>query len=157
LNAHLLEECRKHRDRKLWGQEETIAQRSERDGEKLFPLPAPGLTLSLQHGVRHLHRDTFASRYWNWLPFTQSVTAVRALAWQSDARSSKNELGGFDEQFPAHYNDVDLSLRILGAGYRVIVEPEAVLQHGERSRIRGISMEGRDRFEARWADLLALS
>jgi len=40
LNAHLLEECRKRRDRKLWGQEESIAQRFERDREKLLPLPA---------------------------------------------------------------------------------------------------------------------
>jgi transposase len=40
LNTHLLEECRKRRDRKLWGQEETIAQRFERDREKLLPLPA---------------------------------------------------------------------------------------------------------------------
>ena len=40
LNAHLLEECRKRRDRKLWGQEETIAQRFDRDREKLLPLPA---------------------------------------------------------------------------------------------------------------------
>jgi hypothetical protein len=40
LNGHLLGECRKRRDRKLWGQEETIAQRFERDREKLLPLPA---------------------------------------------------------------------------------------------------------------------
>jgi hypothetical protein len=40
LNGHLLEECRKRRERKLWGQQETIAQRFERDREKLLPLPA---------------------------------------------------------------------------------------------------------------------
>ena len=40
LNAHLLQECRKRRKRKLWGHEETIAQRFERDREKLLPLPA---------------------------------------------------------------------------------------------------------------------
>jgi len=40
LNGHLLEECRKRRDRKLWGQQETVAQRFERDREKLLPLPA---------------------------------------------------------------------------------------------------------------------
>jgi len=39
LNAHLLEECQKRRERKLWGHEETIAQRFERDREKLLPLP----------------------------------------------------------------------------------------------------------------------
>ena len=40
LNGRLQGECRKRRDRKLWGQEETIAQRFERDREKLLPLPA---------------------------------------------------------------------------------------------------------------------
>jgi len=42
LNAQLLEECRKRRERKLWGHRETIAERFERDQQKLLPLtPAP--------------------------------------------------------------------------------------------------------------------
>jgi transposase len=40
LNVHLLEECRKRRERKLWGHQETIAERFERDRENLLPLPA---------------------------------------------------------------------------------------------------------------------
>ena len=40
LNAHLLEQFRRRRERKLWGHEETIAQCFERDREKLLPLPA---------------------------------------------------------------------------------------------------------------------
>jgi transposase len=40
LNAHLAEQCRKRRERKLWGHTETIGERFERDGEKLLPLPA---------------------------------------------------------------------------------------------------------------------
>jgi transposase len=39
LNAHLLEGCQKRRERKLWGHSETIAERFERDREKLLPLP----------------------------------------------------------------------------------------------------------------------
>ena len=39
LNAHLREECMKRRQRKLWGHSETIAERFERDREKLLPLP----------------------------------------------------------------------------------------------------------------------
>src|SRR5271154_222148 len=39
LNAHLREECRKRRERKLWGHTETIAERFGRDREKLLPLP----------------------------------------------------------------------------------------------------------------------
>jgi hypothetical protein len=39
LNAQLPEECRKRRERKPWGHQETIAERFERDREKLLPLP----------------------------------------------------------------------------------------------------------------------
>ena len=39
LNAHLLEQCRKRRERKLRGHAETIAERFERDRERLLPLP----------------------------------------------------------------------------------------------------------------------
>jgi transposase len=40
LNAHLLEQCRKQRERTLRGEKETIGERFERDREKLLPLPA---------------------------------------------------------------------------------------------------------------------
>jgi transposase len=39
LNAELLERCRKRRERKLWGHQETIGERFERDRERLLPLP----------------------------------------------------------------------------------------------------------------------
>lgn len=39
-NAHLMEQCRKRRDRKVWDQQETIAQRFDCDRERLLPLPA---------------------------------------------------------------------------------------------------------------------
>jgi len=39
LNRSLLQQCRQRRERKLWGHEETIAQRFERDRERLLPLP----------------------------------------------------------------------------------------------------------------------
>lgn len=40
LNRHLLEQCRKRRQRKLRGHQQTIAERFEIDREKLLPLPA---------------------------------------------------------------------------------------------------------------------
>ena len=39
LNAHLQEACVQRRQRKLWGYQETIAERFARDREKLLPLP----------------------------------------------------------------------------------------------------------------------
>jgi hypothetical protein len=43
LNAHLLGECRKRRERKLWGHTETIAERFEHERGKLLPLPTTPL------------------------------------------------------------------------------------------------------------------
>jgi hypothetical protein len=43
LNAQLLEQCRQRRERKLWGHEETIAERFERDRKRFLPLPATPL------------------------------------------------------------------------------------------------------------------
>ena len=52
LNAHLLEECRKRRERKLWGHNETIAVRFERDREKLLALPPVPLEACEQRSTR---------------------------------------------------------------------------------------------------------
>jgi transposase len=43
LNAHLREACVQRRQRKLWGCQETIAERFERDRGKLLPLPVAPL------------------------------------------------------------------------------------------------------------------
>ena len=41
-------------------------------------------------------------------------------------------LGGFDEAFaPAYFEDVDLCVRIIGAGYRVVYDPAVVVHHLE--------------------------
>jgi transposase len=40
LNTHLREDCQKRREHRLWGHKETIAERFQRDQEKLLPLPA---------------------------------------------------------------------------------------------------------------------
>lgn len=41
LNVYLLEQCRKRRAQRVWGHEETIGERFERDRAVLLPLPAP--------------------------------------------------------------------------------------------------------------------
>lgn len=102
-------------------------------------------------GGGHLHRNTFAARYWSWLPFTCNVSAVTG-ACLAIRREVFAELGGFDPCFPVNYNDVDLCLRARQAGYQVILEPAAVLRHDEcQSRRPGVRLEERDLFERRWA------
>ena len=42
------------------------------------------------------------------------------------------QLGGFDEDFaPAYYEDADLCVRMIGAGYRVVYDPAVTLEHME--------------------------
>ena len=46
------------------------------------------------------------------------------------------EVGGLTEELPANFNDIDLSLKILRAGYRILWMAHSVLFHFE-SRTRG--------------------
>jgi GT2 family glycosyltransferase len=106
------------------------------------------------HSVRHLHRDTFASADWDWLPFTRNVSAVTG-ACMAMRRSVFEELGGFDEIFPVNYNDTDLCLRARQAGYEVVIEPRAVLRHSEcGTRSPGVGVEERELWEDRWGERL---
>lgn len=72
------------------------------------------------------------------------------------------QLGGFEEQLSVAFNDVDLCLRTVQAGYLVVYNPEAELYHYE-SKSRGAedSEEKVRRFQeeiefmrSRWMDLL---
>jgi len=110
-----------------------------------------GIVIGIMEGAGHLHRNTFGSANWNWLPFTRNVCAVTG-ACLAMRKSVFDELGGFDESFPENYNDVDLCLRARQAGYEVIVEPAAILRHYEcQSRQAGVRLEERYTFERRWA------
>jgi GT2 family glycosyltransferase len=110
-----------------------------------------GMVIGIMEGAGHLHRNTFGSPYWNWLPFTRNVCAVTG-ACMAIRRSVFQKLGGFDESFPVNYNDVDLCLRAGQAGYQVIIEPAALLRHYEcQSRQAGVRLEERYLFEQRWA------
>jgi GT2 family glycosyltransferase len=110
-----------------------------------------GMVIGIMEGAGHLHRNTFGSPYWNWLPFTRNVSAVTG-ACLAIRKSVFEELGGFDEAFPVNYNDVDLCLRARQAGYQVIVEPAALLRHYEcQSRQAGVRLEERYLFEQRWS------
>ncbi len=113
-----------------------------------------GIVTGIMEGAGHLHRNTFGSPYWNWLPFTRNVSAVTG-ACLAIRKVVFEELGGFDESFPVNYNDVDLCLRARQTGYEVIVEPAALLRHYEcQSRQAGVRLEERYLFEQRWATWL---
>ena len=66
---------------------------------------------------------------------TQDVSAVTA-ACMLMRKSVFDEIKGFDEQFVVAFNDVDLCLRTIENGYRVIFTPYAEAYHAE-SKTRG--------------------
>jgi GT2 family glycosyltransferase len=86
-------------------------------------------------GHSHLFYPRGAQGYGQRLRFTQNVAAVTGACLLCP-RKVFEEVGGFDEGFVLAFNDVDLCLSILKAGYRVVWTPDAELYHLE-SKTRG--------------------
>lgn len=75
------------------------------------------------------------------------VTAACALL----RRSVYEEVGGMSGALPINFNDVDLSLKITGAGYRILITPFAVLHHFEsKSRERSVASHEVLALRRRW-------
>ena len=75
------------------------------------------------------------------------VTAACALL----RRDVFDEVGGLSPAMPINFNDVDLSLKITGAGYRILVTPFAVLHHFEsRTRDRSVASHEVIALRRRW-------
>lgn len=85
---------------------------------------------------------------------TRDVAAVTG-ACLAIRRALFRDLGGFAEEFPINYNDIDLCLRIRAAGYRVVYDAGAVLRHHECQTRRGeVSFEERERWYTRWHEVI---
>ena len=79
---------------------------------------------------------------------TAAVALVRASVY--------HQVGGFPEQLPLNYNDVDFSLRIRAAGHRIVWTPHALWYHFEsRTRVGAVVPTEVDYIESRWSDQLA--
>jgi len=87
-------------------------------------------------GREHLY-GPFGSTEWyrNYQAVTGACMALR--------RSVFEQLGGFDEVYQVGYGDIDLCLRAVDAGYRVIYNPFARLLHHEGAS-RGFSLPPAD-------------
>lgn len=77
------------------------------------------------------------------------VTAAAAML----RRSVFNEVGGMNTDFAANYNDVDLSLTVRQAGYRIVWTPHASWFHFEQQSFdHPIATTEIDRLRRRWGD-----
>lgn len=70
---------------------------------------------------------------------------VRRTLWR--------ELGGWSEQFPGNFNDVDFSLRVREAGYSCVVDPWIVAYHFEGASKTGTFPAERGNLSIRWGIL----
>lgn len=78
-----------------------------------------------------------------------SVTGACLLARRSDLLA----VGGMSLEFPISYGDIDLCLRLIWSGLRVVVEPAAILMHHESaSRPPVIEPWEWERFLTRWGE-----
>jgi GT2 family glycosyltransferase len=114
-----------------------------------------GPGVSVRHALRLSKRND--PGYLGQLALTRNLSAVTG-ACMAMRRAVFEEADGFDESFPVSYSDLDLCLRLIKKGYRIVWTPHAELLHLE-SATRG-SGESRwrkeqadlERFRARWQE-----
>lgn len=103
--------------------------------------------------------DIFTNIYISNIRNCAAVTAACSMV----AKDKFNKVGGFDEKLRVTYNDVDLCLRLLSAGYRNVYTPYTELLHYESKSIGSINTRSRDGREVmaardlmlkRWGKLL---
>jgi O-antigen biosynthesis protein len=92
-----------------------------------------GVTMGLAEICGHSFKglDGKSRHYYDFPDMIRNVSAVTAACVMVRSEVFR-EVGGFDEElFPIAYNDIDLSLKIGAAGYRVLYTPHAQLYHYE--------------------------
>jgi O-antigen biosynthesis protein len=105
---------------------------------------------TLQHGG-HVYHHEFMHACIGWdgdhpgphrmLAIERECAGVTAAALMT-TRAVFDEIGGFPEDLPLHFNDVDVSLSIRATGRRILWTPHACWYHFEgRTRDRGATMD----------------
>ncbi len=104
-----------------------------------------GVVVGMNEVANHVMRGFAASDdgYFGSLSCAREVSAVTA-ACMMIRRSIYVNIGGFNEQFRTYFQDVDLCLRIIESGFRIIYTPRSLLLHYE-SATRGHEYDFADR------------
>jgi O-antigen biosynthesis protein len=83
----------------------------------------------------------------NYLAVTGACTMTRAAVYR--------EAGGYSEDFPLNYNDVDYGLKLREKGYRIVYTPYAELFHYEsvsKEGAGGVRPGELEKFHRKWRD-----
>jgi GT2 family glycosyltransferase len=109
-----------------------------------------GVVLNAKRLCQHAHYNWPADSlgYQGRIRRLQEFSAVTA-ACLLVRRDAFDAVGGFDEQFPDDYNDIDLCLRLRSAGFAIVYQPNARATHWE-GRTRTAKETAKDAFVARW-------
>jgi len=104
-------------------------------------LPTPWRVFKTVSGLEKLARKS--PRYFSWLagvnlnfgPKPRSITGVEAVsgALMVVRRRDFEAIGGFDEGFPLHFEDLDLFARFLKSGKKILLVPAARAIHHQGS------------------------
>lgn len=104
------------------------------------------------HAFRHLRGDR---EYYHGLSAVmRNCSAVTAACLLISAKTFAN-IGGFEPRLKVEYNDVDLCLRLIREGYRIIYAPDAlVIHHENASRKGGHDPDDEAFFLGRWGECI---
>jgi GT2 family glycosyltransferase len=125
----------------------------------LFPdgrIQHAGIVLGVNRGAAHLyHGFPDAVGYNAFTHLVRNYSAVTA-ACMATRREVLEATGGFDEQLAIDYNDVDLCLKAIERGYRVVYTPHAELVHFEGTSLPRTTQNPREvrLFGEKWAGYL---
>jgi len=115
-----------------------------------------GVVLGLSGGADHAFYGLPGDEpgYFGLAAVARNCAAVTAACLMTRRRVFE-EVGGFDPSLDVAFNDVDLCLKMLAAGYRVVWTPFAVLYHYESStRRKAHPVENTRYFLKKWGDLI---
>ena len=109
-----------------------------------------GVVLNAKRLCQHAHYNWPAGSlgYQGRIRRLQEFSAVTA-ACMLVRRDAFEAVGGFDEQFPENYNDIDLCLRLRRAGLAIVYQPHVQATHWE-GRTRTAKETAKEAFKDRW-------
>ena len=113
-----------------------------------------GCVVGINSATAHVYHS-YPGDFVGYNGFTHIIRNYAAVtgACLATRKSVMSQVGGFDESFAIDFNDIDLCLRIIESGYRIVYTPYCTLYHFEGASARRVAPrpDERRRFAARWA------
>ncbi len=113
-----------------------------------------GCVIGVNNGAAHVYHS-FPGDFVGYNGFTHLIRNYSAVtgACFATRKSVMSQVGGLDESFAIDFNDTDLCLKVIEAGYRIAYTPYCSLFHFEGASAKRVTQNAdeRRRFVARWA------